>query len=354
MKKLFYFIITVVTAGMFIGCGSYNDIKDLSKEMKQDEEVNNEISSQNTDRKFTFKIGHGAAIGSNIDFGFTQFKKIVEERTSGKIKVEIYPNQQLGGDRELTESTQFGNTAMAAPSSAPVATFEKAFYALDIPFLFPDKETVYKVLDGNAGQELLKTLDNVGLKGLGYWENGFRHLTNSKRIITVPEDLKGLKIRTMENDIHLAAWKLLGSDPSPMAFGDLFSVLEQKTFDGQENPLNLIYSHKLYEVQPYVTKTNHIYSPLVVFINKDLYESLPDIYKKIVEDAVRKVSQQQRKYVQQLDEKAEQEMKDCGVKITELTAKELKPFRDKVKPVYDIVKEKAGDEIVEMFINAAE
>lgn len=354
MKKLLLVLLfIVIMASLFIGCNN-SENNGSNKQVQREAKVNDNSKSQSSNKKYIFKIGHGSTEGSALDYGFVEFKKIIEEETNENIKVEIYPNQQLGGDTELTESTQFGNTAIAAPSSAPIASFEKEFYALDIPFLFPDRETVYRVLDGNAGQQLLKTLDGVGLKGLGYWENGFRNLTNSKKSVTVPEDLSELKIRTMENDVHLAAWKLLGSNPTPMPFGELFTALQQTTVDGQENPLNLIYSQKFYEVQPYLSKTKHIYSPFVVFINKDLYESLTDNYKRIVEDAVKEVSVMQRKFVQKLDDEAEQAMRDYGVEITELTAEELKLFRNKVTPVYDMVKEKAGAEIVDMLINEVE
>ncbi|MCG8485742.1 MAG: TRAP transporter substrate-binding protein [Clostridia bacterium] len=341
MKKIFVLslVIIVCLALVFTGC------QNKTQESQGD-------SSATDEKVYTFKIGHGSSEETPNHKAFLKLEEIIESKTDGHIQVEIYPSQQLGGDRELTESTQFGNTAMAAPSSAPVASFAKEFYALDIPFMFPSREKAYEVLDGPAGQALLDSLDAIGLKGLGFWENGFRDLTNSKKVIKTPADLEGLKIRTMENDIHIAAWKLLGANPTPMAFGELFTSLQQKTVDGQENPLNLIYSQKLHEVQKYVSKTHHIYSPLVVFMNKDLYESLPDDYKKIVEDAVKECAGYERKLVQEMDDAAEKAMIESGVEVTELTTEELDAFRTKVEPVYDLVKEKAGEDIVNTILDA--
>ena len=265
--------------------------------------------------------------------------------------VEIYPNQQLGGDREYTEATQIGNVQIASPSGSPLASFCKEFYVLDIPFLFKDKETAYRVLDGEAGQALLKALEKSNLKGLGFFDNGFRNLTNSKVPVRKPEDLKGLKIRTMENDVHLAAWKMLGSNPTPMAWGEVFTALQQKTIDGQENPFETIYTNKLYEVQKYATETNHIFTPYVAFINKDFYEQLPIEYQQIIDDAIKVAIDYQREEAKKLDTEAQTSM-DGKIEIIRLTDEELQAFKDKTAPVLDMVKEKAGEEIVNKFMEA--
>jgi tripartite ATP-independent transporter DctP family solute receptor len=283
--------------------------------------------------------------------GWVEFKKIVEEKTGGKMKVEIFPNQQLGGDRELTEAVQMGNVTMTCPSSAPLASFENSFYALDIPFLFHNREKVYQVLDGEVGNKLLDSLSNIQLKGLGYWENGFRNLSNSKVPITKPEDLNGLKIRTMENEIHINTWKMLGANPTPIAFGELFTALQQKTVDGQENPMELIYTNRLYEVQKYITKTQHIYSAYIVFINKDFYEGLSQDYQKIIADAVKEAGIKQRKIAEENENKAIEAM-ESSIEIISLTPEEQKAFKDKLALLYDKIREKAGKEIVDSFLEA--
>src|SRR5699024_9366393 len=169
-----------------------------------------------------------------------------------------------------------GNVDMTFVSSAVLGNFNQEFFALDIPFLFKDREGVYRVLDGEIGSDLLSSLDRVGIKGLGYWENGFRQLTNSKKEIRTPEDLKGMKMRTMENEVHIAAWKEVGANPAPLAFGELFTALQQGTFEAQEGAINLFYDMKCYEVQNHITNTNDVDSQWPLMITHDVYNGLSD------------------------------------------------------------------------------
>lgn len=304
------------------------------------------------DKVYNIKVGHGLPDNSSLHKGWLEFKNIVESSSEGKMVVEIFPNQQLGGDRELIEAVQMGNVTMTAPSTAPLASFNKAFYAFDIPFLFASRDQAYEVLDGSAGQAVLDTLETYNLTGLGYWENGFRNTTNSKIAIKTPDDMKGLKIRTMENEIHLAAWKMLGANPTPMAFGEVFTALQQKTIDGQENPIEVIYTTKLFDVQSYLSMTQHIYSPLVILINKDFYAELPQEYKAIIADAEKEARAYQRKLSEENEVKYIEAMKS-DIQIVELTPEQLKSFSDKLVSLYDMVKEKAGEEVVNKILEAS-
>lgn len=337
MKKLLSIsLIVILVVTMLAGCGASNE--------SNEPEVNQETVE--------IKVGHGNPESNAIHEGWLKFKEIVEEKSGGNIEVKIYPNGQLGGDRELIEALQMGNVTMSSPSSAPLASFDKSFFVLDIPFLFKDREQVYSTLDGKAGKELLGSLESYNIKGLAFMENGFRNLTNSKIGVRTPEDLDGLKIRTMENEIHLAAWTLLGANPTPMAFGELFTALQQKTVDGQENPFELIYSVKFHEVQDYISKTQHIYSPYVIIINKDFYEGLSDANKKIIDEAVVEATNYQREIAKQKDLESEEAIKAAGVEVLDLTNEEKGMFKDKLVPLFDQVKEKAGAEIVDLFIDA--
>lgn len=294
------------------------------------------------------KAGHAASTSNTGHKAFEFLAKELADKTDGRITIEIFPSSQLGSERELVESIQLGNVDMTFVSSAVLGNFNKEFFALDLPFLFKDRESVYRVLDGEIGQNLLASLEKVGIKSLGYWENGFRQLTNSKKVIKSPDDLKGMKMRTMENDVHIAAWKEEGANPAPLAFGELFTALQQGTFDAQEGPINLFYDMKFYEVQKFITKTNHVYSPWPVLINPDVYNRLSDADKATLHEAVKKTTAYQRDLAQKADDAAVAAMKD--VTITELTPEELAAFSSRMEPVQKMVKDRVGSDIVDAII----
>lgn len=308
-------------------------------------------NKEKADSVIKITIGHGVTETTAEHLGFLKFKELIEAESKGRFAVEIFPNQQLGGDRELTESVQLGNLTMTGPSSAPLASFSNAFYVLDLPFLFSGREEAYKVLDGKAGQKLLASLEQYNMKGLGFMENGFRNVTNSKREIRTPNDLTGLKIRTMENDIHLAAWKQLGANPTPMAFGEVFTALQQKTVDGQENPFELIANNKFYEVQNFITATRHIYSPYVVVINKKFFENLSADDQALITSTMKRAIDYQRVEAEKAEAKSLAVINAAGIKVSELSKEELDLFRNKLVPVQERVKAKAGSEIVEAFLS---
>ena len=298
--------------------------------------------------KLVLKAGHAASTSNTGHKAFEFLAKELADKTDGRITVEIFPSSQLGSERELVESIQLGNVDMTFVSSAVLGNFNPQFFALDIPFMFKDREDVYRVLDGEIGQNLLTSLEKVGIKGLGYWENGFRQLTNNKKVIKSPDDLKGMKMRTMENDVHIAAWREEGANPAPLAFGELFTALQQGTFDAQEGPINLFYDMKFYEVQKYITKTNHVYSPWPVLINPDVYNRMSDEDRAILEEAVAKTTEYQRELAQKADDAAVAAMPD--VTITELTPAELEAFASRMGPIHEMVKKRVGAEIVDAIL----
>lgn len=301
--------------------------------------------------KIVLKAGHAGSTSSTGHQALEHLAKELAMKTDGRITMEIFPNSQLGSERELVESIQLGNVDMTFVSSAVLGNFNKEFFALDIPFLFKDRASVYRVLDGDIGQSLLASLDKVGIKGLGYWENGFRQLTNSKKIIKSPADLEGMKMRTMENEVHIAAWKAEGANPAPLAFGELFTALQQGTFDAQEGPINLFYDMKFDEVQKYITKTNHVYSPWPLLINPDVYERFSEADKQIFAQSVKDTSAYQRDLAQKADEKAEAAMP--SVTFTSLTPEEMAAFSSRMEPIQDMVKKMVGGTIVDRIVAEA-
>jgi tripartite ATP-independent transporter DctP family solute receptor len=273
------------------------------------------------------------------------FKELVEKNSDGKIKVDLYHSSQLGDDREMMEALQMGTQEMTCPSTAPIAPFVNGFKVFDLPFLFPTYEAADYVLDGPVGQDLLNQLPEIGLIGLAYWENGYRQLTNSKRAVATPEDCKGLKVRTMENPIHLAAWKALGANPTPMAFGELFSAMQQKVVDGQENPWGTIYLQNFPEVQDYSTDTGHVYSPFVLLMSKKFWDKLPEDLQKVVKEAAMEAKDHNRKLNREMNAKYLDELKKV-MTVTILTPEQKAAFQEAVQPVYDQFADEIGPDLI--------
>ncbi|WP_345798637.1 TRAP transporter substrate-binding protein [Castellaniella sp. MT123] len=291
------------------------------------------------------KAAHSSATSSTGHQAFEYMAQQLKQKTDGRITMQIFPSSQLGSEREQIESIQLGNLDMSFVSSAVLGAFNPQFFALDIPFMFKDRAGVYRVLDGKIGTQLMASLDKVGIKGLAYWENGFRQLTNNVRPIRSPKDLEGMKMRTMENEVHIAAWKAEGANPAPLAFGELFTALQQGTFDAQEGPINLFYDMKFYEVQKYITRTNHVYSPWPLLINPDVYNSFSAKDREIFDQVVKDTTQYQRTLAQKADDKAAAAMPQ--VQIIDLTPEEHTAFASRMGPIREMVKKKVGAQIVD-------
>lgn len=299
----------------------------------------------------TMKMAVATSKDRSLTKGLDKFKEIVEEETNGSIKVEVYPDGQLGGDRVVFEGLKMNSIQGTTMSSGPIAGFVKEFEVLDFPYLFKDEETAYKVLDGKIGTDLLTKLDSQGIIGLNYWENGFRQLTNNKREVKSVEDVEGLKIRTLESELHIDLWKSLGANPSPMPYTELFTGLEQGVVDGQENPAGNITTGNFYEVQDYVTKTDHIYNASVFMISDKFMQTLSDEEKEIVT----KASEEARDYQRELNQKESEEafaiLEEEGMTVTELSKEARKGFEDKAKEIYGKYTSKVGEELVDQIMN---
>ncbi|MFW5795839.1 MAG: TRAP transporter substrate-binding protein [Alkalispirochaeta sp.] len=273
------------------------------------------------------------------------FKEMVEENSDGRITVELYHSSQLGDDREMMEALQLGTQEMTCPSTAPIAPFIDGFKVFDLPFIFPNEGAADYVLDSEIGQQLLDELSEIGIKGLVYWENGFRQLTNDVRPVRTPEDVEGLKVRTMENPLHLAAWETMGANPTPMAFGELFSALQQDVVDGQENPWGTIYLQNFPEVQQYTTDTGHVYSPFVLMIAQEFWDNLPEDLQDVVMDAAIESRDHNRELNRELNAEYLEELKDV-MEVTILTNEEKMAFQEATAPVYDEYAEEIGTDLV--------
>jgi tripartite ATP-independent transporter DctP family solute receptor len=216
--------------------------------------VMTEAGAQQKAPEFVMKLGHGSQLKSPLQTTGEEFAKRIAEKTNGRLKIEVYGNMQLGQERDMVEGLQLGTVDLTMVSTGPLSGFAPGITVVDLPFLFSSEQHAYKVLDGEIGQGLLKQLEPKGIIGLAFLENGFRHITSNKKIMT-PADLKGVKLRTMENKVHMATFKEMGAAPVPMVWGEVYTSLGQKVIDGQENPIHIIYANALWEVQKYVILT---------------------------------------------------------------------------------------------------
>jgi tripartite ATP-independent transporter DctP family solute receptor len=294
----------------------------------------------------TMKVGVVTQKERSLSKGLVKFAELLEKETNGEIKVQVFTDGVLGGDRQVLESLQMGTVQGTTVSTGPIASFAPRFNAFDLPFLFKDKATAYRVVDGPLGQELLGDLTKAGFVGLGYWENGYRHLTNSRREVKVVEDIKGLKIRTLENPLHVELWKTLGANPTPMAYTQLYTALEQKVVDGQENPFGNVQTSKFDEVQKFLTKTGHVYNASPFLVSKAFWDTLSDKEK----EAVKKAAFEARDYQRQLNDKedrdAEAYLSQKGMKITEFPGAEKDKALKLLAPLYKEWSGKIGGDLV--------
>lgn len=280
--------------------------------------------------KVELKVGMTLTLDSHYGMGLSELKRLLELYSNGTITLEIFPNSQLGGERELIEAVSLGTTPMALTATGPIPNFFPDFAVLDLPYLFPTAEIAYKALDGEVGTALLNQMPSKGIMGLGFWENGFRHVTNNVREIKTPADLKGLKIRTMENPIHMDTYKLYGASPTPMAMGEVYLALQQGVVDGQENPAVNIFTSKLAEVQKYMSLSGNFYSPSVLMINKGIFDRMAQSQKDAFLKACSEAKAWQRKYSQDNDAKMIENIKATGTTVTQINLNDWIPASQQI------------------------
>jgi tripartite ATP-independent transporter DctP family solute receptor len=281
--------------------------------------------------KVVIKLGHIAEPIHPYGQGADHFAKLVQEKSGGEIEVKVFPTSQLGGQKDLIEGLIFGTVDMALVGTAVLGQFQPQISLFDLPFLFQDREHAYKSLD-TVGMKIGKDLEPKGIKLLGYMENGIRHLTNNIRPVKTPADMTDLKIRVMTNKIYIEMMKALGASPTPMAFGELYSAMQQGTVDGQENPSAHIWTKRFFEVQKYASKTAHAYAPEPVVISMITWSRLTPAQQKVIQDSADEAIAWQR----QLSEKQDKEFWD-KIKATgkiEVIEVDRTAFIEATRPVY--------------------
>jgi tripartite ATP-independent transporter DctP family solute receptor len=290
-------------------------------------------------------IAQNSHQGNGIDV----LSQEVEKGTKGRIIIKNFFSGSLGGERESIESVQLGTQELTGTSTGPIPNFVPAVKILDIPFLFRDKAHARAVLDGPIGQAMLKEFDSKGFKALAWSENGVRHMTNNKRPINLPDDLKGLKMRTMENPVHVAAYKGFGIITTPMAFPEVFTALQQGVVDGQENPLSVIMAAKFEQVQKYMTLTAHVYSPALLLMNKASFDKLSPADQKVFLDAAKLAVIATRARVDKDDASGVTELRSKGMSIIENFDKAA--FVAKLAPVFTQFEKDFGKDKIDAIRN---
>mgnify|MGYP001458496899 CR=1 FL=1 len=283
--------------------------------------------------QYNIRLAHNMPETSGVHQGALRFKEIVEEESEGRLVVEIFSSQQLGSMREQIEGVQLGSIEMSIQPVDTLSAFVEDLQIISFPYLWPSEEVMWTVLDGEVGQDLLSTMEEYGFKGLGVWAQGFKAMTSIKKIET-PEDLKGLKMRVIPSELLIAQYEAWGANPTPIDFAELYNSLQQGVVDGQENPLETIYVNKYYEVQDYLTLSEHGYLAYVFTINRNWFENLPADLQKIIVEAESEARQLQRELTKNSNLEILDELKDTGIEVIEIDEEQKDSFRQKVLTVH--------------------
>jgi tripartite ATP-independent transporter DctP family solute receptor len=281
------------------------------------------------------RFGHLNNPDHPVSAGVKKFAEIVAAKSGGKLQVKEFPSNQLGSEQQQTSALQGGVQEMQSPATTSIVGIVKDYGVVDFPFTVSNHAQAFALLDGPLGKALLDKLPEKGLVGLAYWDLGFRNVTNSKRPIVKPEDLDGLKLRVIPNPVFLDTFKAFKSNPVPMSFSELYTALETRTVDGQENPFSVILSNKFYEVQKYVSGTNHVYGTNIILISKKFWDRLSPLEQKILQDAAIEARDYQRQVSKVAAEKAVGELQAKGMQYNDVSASEQQRMREIAKPVID-------------------
>lgn len=297
-----------------------------------------------------FRVGHSVAESHPIHAAYLYAKEELERRSGGRWEVIIYPNASLGGDRQLLESVILNYIQASAPPAATLAGFDQRIMVVDIPFIFTSREAAQKALDNELGEWLDTLIEPIGIYAPSWRITQFRHLTTKNTPVHTPADLKGLSVRTQENPIHVAAFKCWGANPTPMAFSELFTALQQGTVDAQENPIVTMASSRFYEVQNYLILSGHFANVGIQAINSDFINSLDDEDRELFLEVMDEVAVKVADGMNDMDESYLEVSKEHGMEVIELTTEEKNQFIEMVEPVYDLYINQYGGsrEIIDM------
>lgn len=296
----------------------------------------------------SFRVSNGVSKEHPMGNGLAKMGACTLEKSGGKMKIQPFWDGALGSDLTSTQSVRTGSLDMVITSTAPVVSIVPELGVFDLPFLFNTSSEADKVLDGKSGDWFAAKLPAVGLVNLAWWENGFRHTTNSKRPINKVEDFEGVKMRVMQNTIFLDTFKTLGSNAVPMAFTEVYSALETKTVDGQENPFTNIENMKFYEVQKYLTLTKHAYSPTLVLFSRKIWDTLSPQEQTTLRECALQGRDEQRRANRAMEARSVDNLKAKGMTVNEIAPAEMQRIRERSSVIYERHAKAIGDEAITM------
>lgn len=301
------------------------------------------------DGTYTLQVGHVVTTDHSYHLGLEKFKELVEERSDGRIQIEIFPSAQLGNERDLVEGLTMGTIDMALTNSGNLASFIDSYQVFDLPYLFRDYEHAHAVLDGEIGQQALDSLEEIGIKGLANWENGFFSTWNSKRPINGPEDFKDLKIRANDNPIHIDTYNELGVGAITMGWSEVYTAIQNGTVDGVSVSIPSMYTAKIQEVAPYISTSSEFYVTVILMMNKALYDSLPEDLQQILVEAAQEVAPYQREINEEQEQQFIKELEEAGFEVTH---PDKEAMREAVwDAIYDKYADQLGKETIDSIIN---
>ncbi len=292
------------------------------------------------------KLGHGIQNSHPAHLAAVQFAEEVKAKTNGQIEIQIYPNRQLGEEREIVEGLQLGTADFVITSTGPLVSFVPEIGIVDLPFLFSSSQHAYNVLDGEIGNGILAKFEPRGIIGLSFMENGWRSISANKKILT-PRDLSGMKVRTMENKVHMDAFQALGASPVPMVWGEVYTSLQQGVIDGQENPPVILATNALWEVQKYYALTRHFYTPQMFLMSKITANKLTDAQMAIIKEAAKNATDFQRAKMAELDTQYIKTLRDNGMDVYDV---DRSLFQDATKSVYNKYSSQFGAALIDKII----
>lgn len=335
--KLRTFISIVMVVSLLVGCSSGT--------------AKNESETKDTDNQETIKIrfSHVSTPTSLKGVATDKFAELVEEKTDGAVKVEVYPSSQLYGDNDELDALIAGNVEMINPSVSKLVKLDKRWQYTDMPFLFQSTEHVYNFFDSDLGKSLLESerlIDN-GIIGLTFWANGFKNFSNDKQEISSPEDFKGMKFRTQAGNVIESQFRALGAGATTIPWGETYSALQQGVADGAEVTADLMSSANFHEVQENLTISEHGRLDLAVLVNKEFWEGLPDDTRDQINEALEEATEYERQLALEFNDKSIQELEDGGMKVRELSSEEKEKLEQALQPVYDEFREEITPELID-------
>ena len=343
MKKALALILALAMSFSLISCGS------SGKDNNPGGATSGDKSGGDTQAtKTVLKVGHVEAEDRSTHKALLQFKDELEEKTEGRIEVQIFPNSELGGDEELCESVAMGTIQMALPSTSVLTAYNEQIGVLDMPYLFKDSQSAFNALDGDLGAQIDEWIAGNGFISLGYLYNGPRCTTNNVRPIYTPADLAGLKIRVMSSPVFIRMYEVLGANPTPMSFSELYTGMQQNVVDGQENPPTLIYASGFHQVQKYLTIDEHVHNFLPILTNESWFNGLSADDQAILKECCANLVSNQRSIELEDNETIVATLEQEGMEVNYLSDEQYQAFVDAIQPMYDEYKSTWGTDIFEL------